>query len=52
MEQNDADWAVVHNSKRISSFSSLSKDVQFLLKVKKYRKEKENEDSGRHNGFL
>ena len=51
IEQNKVDCTVVHDSKRISSYSSLSKDVQFLLKVKKYRKEKENEDSGRHNGF-
>ena len=40
-----------NDNKKISSYSALSKDVQFLLKVKRYRREKENEDSGRQNGF-
>ena len=39
------------NNKKISSYSTLSKDVQFLLKVKRYRKKKENEDMNRTSGF-
>ena len=50
-KETNSDEKNFSNSKMISSYTVLSKDVQFLLKVKRYRRKKENEEVDRTNGF-